>query len=86
MAKTPIQPPAGVQLSRLHTIKSSHDAHKFIAETLSVPVSLNYVRAAAAKRDIPCVKRGHALYFSTQGLFDWVVSTFEHAHSNGETA
>jgi hypothetical protein len=77
MARTPIKPPSGVELSPLRTIRSCVNAHKYIDEVLDVPLSFNYVRAAAKQGEIPCRKLGHALYFSTQDLFDWVMSLSE---------
>jgi hypothetical protein len=77
MAKTPTLPPDGVELSRLLTIRGREGAHAWITETLGVPLRLNYVRAAASRREIPCREIAGALMFSTQDLFDWVVSITE---------
>lgn len=77
MARTQPAPPPGVQLSPLPTIRGREAAHAWIAETLGVPLRLNYVRAAATKREIRCREIGGALMFSTQDLFDWIVSLAE---------
>ena len=81
MARTAIKPPSGVELSPIRTIRSCVNAHKYINDVLDVPLSFNYVRAAAKQGEIPCRKLGHALYFSTADLFDWVVSLSERAVS-----
>lgn len=52
MAKTQPAPPPGVRLSPLPTIRGREAAHAWIAETLGVSLKLNYVRAAATKREI----------------------------------
>lgn len=74
MARTPTAPRTGVELSRLLTIRGREGAHAWITETLGVPLKLNYVRAAASRREIPCREIAGALMFSTQDLFDWVTS------------
>lgn len=77
MART-LSPPPGVELSRLLTIRGREAAHEWIAGTLGVPLKLNYVRAAATAGNIPGTKKvGGALMFSTQDLFDWVMSLAE---------
>lgn len=77
MARTPAAPPQGVELSRLLTIRGREGAHAWITETLGVPLKLNYVRAAASRREIRCREIGGALMFASQDLFDWVVSLSE---------
>ena len=74
MARTPTAPRTGVELSRLLTIRGREGAHAWTTETLGVPLKLNYVRAAASRREIPCREIAGALMFSTQDLFDWVTS------------
>lgn len=74
MARTPLTPPKGVELSRLLTVRSREGAHRWLTETLGVPLKLNYVRAAASRREIPCKEVGGALMFSTQDLFEWAAS------------
>jgi hypothetical protein len=82
MARTPTAPPSGVELSRLLTIRGREAAHAWITKTLGVPLKLNYVRAAASRREIPgCREVAGALMFSTQGLFDWVTSLSERTAS-----
>jgi hypothetical protein len=79
MAKVAIkhEPPPGVELSAVPTIKGKDEAHRWIATVLRVPLRKNLVVTAANSRALPCVKIGGALYFSTQGLFDWVMSLTE---------
>lgn len=81
MARTPTAPPPGVQLSRLLTIRGREGAHAWITGTLGVPLKLNYVRAAATRREIPCREIGGALMFATQDLFDWATSLSERTAS-----
>lgn len=77
MARIPTAPPPGVELSRLPTIRGREAAHEWITNTLGVPLKLNYVRAAATRREIPCREIGGALMFATSDLFDWVTSLTE---------
>jgi hypothetical protein len=72
-------PPKGVELSRLLTIRGRHGAHEWLTTVLGVPVTLNFVRTAATRREIPSREIGGALMFSTQDLFDWAVSLAEKA-------
>jgi hypothetical protein len=81
MARAPTAPPRGVELSRLLTIRGREAAHIWITGTLGVPLKLNYVRAAASRREIPCHEIAGALMFSTQDLFDWVMSITERTAS-----
>lgn len=76
MARVPIiyEPPPGVVLSQLPTIRGKDAAHEWVAEVLGVPIRKNVLVAAANRRAMPCKKIGGALMFSTQGLFDWVMS------------
>lgn len=81
MARTPNkhQPPPGVVLSTVPTIRGRAGAHAWLNEVLGVPVRLNYVRAATAKGEIPCTKIGGALVFSSQSLFEWTMGLTEEA-------
>lgn len=79
MAKAQQAPPSGVELSRLLTIRGRKGAHEWLTTVLGVPVTLNFVRTAATKRQIPSREVGGALMFSTQDLFDWAVSLVEEA-------
>lgn len=76
MARAPIkhQPPSGVVLSTVPTIRGRAGAYTWLNDVLGVPVRLNYVRAATARGEIPATKIGGALVFSTQALFDWIMS------------
>jgi hypothetical protein len=79
MAKAIIQhkPPPGVDLSAVPTIKGKDAAHQWITTVLEVPLRKNLVVAAANNRTLKSAKIGGALYFSTQGLSDWVMSLTE---------
>lgn len=59
------KPPTGVELSTLLTIRGREGAHRWLTETLGVPVKLIHVRAAASRREISCREVGGALMFST---------------------
>jgi hypothetical protein len=75
------EPPPGVVLSTVPTIRGRAAAHRWLNEVLGVPVRLNYVRDAANRREIPCVKMSGALFFSTRGLFDWIMARYDEAAS-----
>lgn len=79
MARSHIAPPRGVELSRLLTVRGRKGAHEWLTTVLGVPVTLNFVRTAATKREIPSCEVGGALMFSTQDLFDWAMSLTERA-------
>ena len=70
-------PPSGVELSMLLTIRGREGAHRWLTETLGVPVKLNYVRSAASRREIPCREVAGALMFSTQDLYECAASLRE---------
>lgn len=67
-------PPAGLQLSKLPTIKGKKAAHAWIADELGVKLSFNHVVTAANKKQIPRRIIKGAIYFSTQDLYDWVIA------------
>lgn len=75
MTQAPIahEPPPGVVLSDLLTIKGRVGAHRWLSEVLGMPIRLNYVRAAVAKGSMPSVKKGEVHYFSTRALFEWAL-------------
>ena len=73
------EPPPGVVLSTVPTIRGRAEAHRWLNDVLGVPVRLNYVRVAAAKNEIPSTRISGARVFSTRGLFDWIVSKMEAA-------
>jgi hypothetical protein len=83
MARTVIkhQPPPGVVLSTVPTIRGRTGAHRWLNDVLGVPVSLNFVRAAAASNEMRGVKMSDAVFYSTQGLFDWIMSHVPEATS-----
>jgi hypothetical protein len=74
MAVAVDNPPEDMQLSKLPTIKGKTTAHKWIHEELGVGLSLNHVVTAANRKEIQCMIIKGAMYFSTQGLYDWVVA------------
>ncbi|WP_078292955.1 hypothetical protein [Mycobacterium sp. D16R24] len=74
MARTAPAPPEGVALSQLPTIRGKDAACEWINDALGVPIRKNMIVEAANARTMPCRKIGGALYFSTQGLFEWVTS------------
>ncbi|MBZ4557646.1 hypothetical protein GBO17_02600 [Mycobacterium avium subsp. hominissuis] len=77
MAKTQQAPPKDVELSRLLTVRGRKGAHEWLTTVLGVPVTLNFVRTAATKREIRSREVGGALMFTTQDLFDWAMSLTE---------
>ena len=68
------EPPLGVVLSSVPTIRGREAAHRWLNDVLGVPVRLNYVRTAVAKGEVPCTRMSGALFFSTRALFDWIMS------------
>lgn len=75
MTQAPIahEPPPGVVLSDLLTIKGRVGAHRWLSEVLGMPIRLNYVRAAVATGAMASVKKVGVHYFSTRGLFEWAL-------------
>jgi hypothetical protein len=73
------EPPPGVVLSTVPTIRGREAAHRRLNDVLGVPVRLNYVRTAVAKSEIPSTRMSGALFFSTRALFDWIMSRDEAA-------
>jgi hypothetical protein len=71
----------GVVLTNVPTIRGRAAAHRWLKDVLGVPVTFNYVRDAANHRQIPCTKMSGALFFSTQGLFDWIMARYDAAAS-----
>ena len=71
------QPPPGVTLTTVPTIRGRAEAHRWLTEVLGVPVTLNYVRTAVAKGQLPGTRMSGALLFSTQGLFDWIMAQYD---------
>lgn len=92
MAKLPPAPPRGVELSPLLTVRGRAGAHRWLTDVLGVPLTLNFVRNAATRREIPSTVVAGALMFSTQDLFNWATSlNTKTAHAGlgaewGETA
>lgn len=79
VAEVPIrhEPPPGVALTNVPTIRGRAGAHRWLNDVLGVPVRLNYVRAATAKGELTGVRMSGALFFSTQDLFDWIMSRYD---------
>ena len=75
------QPPPGVTLSRVPTIRGRTAAHAWVHDVLGVPVTLHYVWQGVKRGDIRCTKMSGALVFSTQDLFDWVMARYDEATS-----
>ncbi|WP_165640577.1 hypothetical protein [Mycobacteroides abscessus] len=46
-----------------------------------MPVTLSYVRQATARCQLKGTKMGGALFFSTRGLFDWIMARYDEAAS-----
>ncbi len=67
-------PPAGLELSRVPTLKGKPEAHAWITQKLGVAITLNAVVTAANKREIPRTVIKGALHFSTQDLYDWIMT------------
>lgn len=74
MLKPPPAPPIGAELSPLLTIRGRAGAHRWLTEVLGVPLTLNYVRNAATRREIPSTVVAGVLMFSTEDLFNWATS------------
>ncbi|MBU8819891.1 hypothetical protein KL864_28810 [Mycolicibacterium goodii] len=76
MSRTPVEvkPPSGLELSHVPTIKGKRAAWEWINNVLGVPMTMNYIVVNTNRRKIRRVMIGGALYFSTQDLFDFVMS------------
>lgn len=81
--QTKPQPPPGVTLSPLLTIRGREAAHAWLAKALGATVPLETVRKAASARQLRCTKIGRALYFTTQDVFDWFVDNYTAPPANG---
>ena len=79
------EPPPGVVVSEVPTIRGRAGAHRWLNDVLGVPVRLNYVRAATAKGELSGVRMSGALFFSTQGLFDWIMSRYDDTNKGATT-
>lgn len=85
MAKTIYRPnpPPDLTLSAAPTLKGKTSAHRWITEEMGVAMTLNYFVTQANQHRVPHTWIGRAMYFSTQDLWDWVLS---HRRSAEETA
>jgi hypothetical protein len=66
-------PPPGLVLSQLPTLKGTVEAWEWVNKDLGVAFRLNHIVTAAKRRELRSTIIRHAMYFSTQDLFDWVV-------------
>lgn len=82
--QTETKPPPGMELSTLLTIRGREAAHAWLTEKLGATVPLETIRKAASAREIPCTKRGRALYFSTQDLFNWFAANYSSLATAGD--
>ncbi|OKH80083.1 hypothetical protein EB73_34105 [Mycobacterium sp. SWH-M3] len=71
MAQTKLEPPVGVELSSLLTIRGRKAAYTWLAETLHLAVTYNFVRECIANGDIPFTDIRGVKCFSTLDLFTW---------------
>ena len=79
MSRTPTYlnlppPPDWLELSRVPTLKGKRAAWEWINNEMRVPVTMNFVVTNANAKHIPRRRIGNALYFSTQDLYDFVMS------------
>ena len=79
MARTPTYlnlppPPPGLELSRVPTLKGKRAACDWINNVMHVPVTMNFVVTNANAKRIRRIKIGAALYFSTQDLYEFVMT------------
>ncbi len=68
------EPPPGLTLSAAPTLKGKKAAHDWIANELGVAMTLNYFVTEANKHRVPHHWIGRAMFFSTQDLWNWVLS------------
>lgn len=78
---TPPVPPPGVMLTDVPTVRGRVAAHRWLNDVLGVPVTLSYVRQATARGQLKGTKMGGALFFSTRGLFEWIMARYDEAAS-----
>lgn len=71
MTQTKLEPPLGVELSTLLTIRGRKAAYVWLAETLNLAVTYNFVRECIANGDIPFTDIRGVKCFSTADLFTW---------------
>lgn len=75
------EPPPGVVLTRVPTIRGRAAAHRWVHDVLGVPVTLHYVYQGVKRREVQCTRMSGALVFSTQDLFDWIMARYDEAAS-----
>ena len=74
MAKLPIQPPPGVVLSKIPNIRGYPAVCDWINEKLDMKLPLDFVRMATRNGEILFTKYGNAKHYSTQDIFNWIMS------------
>jgi hypothetical protein len=68
------EPPAELKLSAAPTLKGKQAAHQWITEKMGVAMTLNYFVTQANQHRVPHTWIGRAMFFSTQDLWNWVIS------------
>ena len=79
MSKTPTyygipKPPPWLELNRMPTVKGKPAAWDWINNVMKVPVTMNFVVVNANAKRIRRTRIGNALYFSTQDLYEFVMT------------
>lgn len=72
-----LPPPAGVELSRVPTLKGKREAHQWITDVLGVRITYNYFLTECNAKRVPRTKIAGALFFSTADLYEWVMGQGE---------
>lgn len=78
MVQTKLEPPQGVELSTLLTIRGRKAAYAWLAETLNLAITYNFVRECIANGDIPFTDIRGVKCFSTVDLFTWAAQLGSH--------
>jgi hypothetical protein len=68
------EPPAELRLSAAPTLKGKQAAHRWITEEMGVAMTLNYFVTQTNQHRVPHTWIGRAMFFSTQDLWQWVIS------------
>jgi hypothetical protein len=83
MARAIGQPPPGVVLSPLLTVRGREGAHRYIRDVLGLPLRFNYVRDCIARGEIHYTKIAGVHMFSTADLFTWASGLAQYYNSTG---
>ena len=83
MARTVVQPPPGVTLSPLLTVRGREGAHRYVRDVLGLPVRFNYIRDCIARGEIRYTKVAGVHMFSTADLFAWAVGLAQQSSCTG---